>query len=501
MSQTPQKAFTLGKKIGIFSAPLVFVLILLMPQIPYLSADAQKVVAVAAWMLIWWISEAVELPVTSLLPIVLFPILGVLEIKEATAPYGNPIIFLFMGGFIIALALEKWKLHLRIALLIVKMTGTNADGIILGFMLSTAFISMWISNTATTVMMLPIAYSVIQLLSNVVADEDKNKLANFSTAMMLGIAYAASIGGIATIVGTPPNTVMVSIIAETYGYQVTFARWFAIGFPFTVILLIANYWIMVKWIYPSRLGKFAGSTEIIDDELKKLGKMSKGEKMTALVFTLTTLLWIFKDLIALALPFLKLDDTGIAIMAAVALFLIPLDWKRENFVLQWSDTVRLPWGILLLFGGGLSLANALEKTGIIKLIGEGVAGNTSLEIFWVIFLLTTLVVFMTEVMSNVALVTVVVPVVAGITVSLGQNPLWTVIPITIGASCAFMLPMATPPNAIVFSSGYVKVAQMAKVGFYLNIVSIILLMLLAQTLIPYFFDIQEGVLPAWAKTK
>jgi solute carrier family 13 (sodium-dependent dicarboxylate transporter), member 2/3/5 len=493
--------FTLSRKIGLLVAPCLFFIILYLPPLPYLGADAQKVIAVAVWMLCWWITEAVQLPITSLLPIILFPLLGVMDIKEATTPYGNPIIFLFMGGFMIALALEKWNLHLRIALNIVKLTGTNANGIVWGFMVSTALLSMWISNTATTVMMLPIAYSVIQLLSNTVAKSEQHQLANFSTTMMLGIAYSASIGGIATLVGTPPNSVMVSMMDATFHYKISFAQWFMIGFPFAVLLLIVNYWVMVKWLYPIKIADFSGSGAIIDQELAKLGKMSIGEKATSWVFCGTALLWIFKDVLNYMLPFLHLDDTVVAIIASVILFVVPLNWKKESFILQWEDTSRLSWGILLLFGGGLSLANALEKVGIIRWIAQSVTDNSSLSLWMLVWVLVVLAVFMTEIMSNVALVTVLVPVVSAITIGLGQNPLMTVIPITIGASCAFMLPMATPPNAIVFSSGYVKVSQMMRVGFVLNILSIIILMILALTLLPYIFDIQEGVVPEWARVK
>jgi solute carrier family 13 (sodium-dependent dicarboxylate transporter), member 2/3/5 len=502
-NQSPVE-FATSKKIGLFLGPIFCLIILNLPQFSALSPEAQRVIAIAVWMLTWWISEAVNLAVTALLPIVLFPLFQINRVDETTQAYGDTIIFLFMGGFMIALAMEKWNLHLRIALNIVRLTGTNADGIILGFMLATGFLSMWISNTATTVMMLPIANSVIGLLAN--SEElDKKGFSNFSLSMMLGIAYAASIGGIGTLIGTPPNIVFASNIKKMYGYEVTFFQWFMVGFPFAVLLLLCTYWLMVKWIYPNRLKTFKGSEDLIQNELHKLGKMTQPEKLTLIIFVTTALLWIFRQFINLQLDYFKLglqlDDTMIAMIAAIALFITPINFRRGEFLLSWKDTKNLSWGILLLFGGGIALANALAKTGIIKKIGASVAGFEGLDHFMIMALLVTLVVFMTEVMSNVALVAVIVPVIAGIAVGLGENPLWLTVPITIGASCAFMLPMATPPNAIVFSSGYVKVSQMVKLGFIMNILSIIILVIFAQTLLPYFFDIEIGKLPDWVKVK
>ncbi|MCU0447177.1 MAG: DASS family sodium-coupled anion symporter [Microscillaceae bacterium] len=502
-TQTPAE-YALTKKIGLFLGPAIFLLILNLPQFSGLSPEAQRVIAVAAWMLTWWISEAVNLAVTAFLPIILFPMLQVNKMDETTQAYGDTIVFLFMGGFIIALAMEKWNLHLRIALNIVRLTGTNANGIILGFMLATGFLSMWISNTATTVMMLPIANSVIGLLANS-EDLDKKGFANFSLVMMLGIAYAANIGGIGTLIGTPPNIVFASNIKKMYGYEVTFYQWFMVGFPFALCLLLLTYWVMVKWLYPNRLSTFRDSEDLINQELRKLGKMTKSEKLTLIIFVSTALLWIFRQLINLQLTAwqinLQLDDAMIAMIAAIVLFTTPTNFAKGEFLLSWKDTKNMSWGILMLFGGGIALANALAKTGIIKKIGTSVAGLEGLDNFMIMALLVALVVFMTEVMSNVALIAVIVPVIAGIAVGLGENPLWLTVPITIAASCAFMLPMATPPNAIVFSSGYVKVSQMVRAGLVLNILSIIILIVFAQTLLPYFFGIEIGKLPEWVKIK
>jgi sodium-dependent dicarboxylate transporter 2/3/5 len=467
------------KKIGLITAPLLFLLILFLPNtITSLSPEAQKVVAVAVWMVIWWISEAVSLAVTALLPIALFPLLGVMDSKETTAPYSSPIIFLFLGGFVIALALERWNLHKRIALSIVQLTGTNANGIILGFMLATAFLSMWISNTATTVMMMPIALSIIHLLTSN-SKNDKNAR-YFTLAMLLGIAYSANIGGIATLIGTPPNVVFVGIMKENYQLDIDFFMWFKIGFPISIILLTCTYFLLVKVFYPNHLGSFETAKVVLQEELDKLGKMTKGEVKVLIVFVLTALCWILRSSINHLFEEVQLTDAGIAIVATISLFIIPVDWKKDIFILEWKDTKELPWGILLLFGGGLTLAKALEKTGIIQLIGDQIANTSTLELSLTISLLIAVMLFMTELMSNVALTTIFIPVVAGIAISLGISPLRIAIPVTIAASCAFMLPMATPPNAIVFASGEIKVAQMAKIGIFINIIAVILLSIFAN---------------------
>jgi sodium-dependent dicarboxylate transporter 2/3/5 len=318
--------------------------------------------------------------------------------------------------------------------------------------------------------------------------------------MMLGIAYAANIGGIATIIGTPPNTVLAGVLNEKFGYTIDFARWLAFGFPLMLVMLGITYVFLVKILYPNRLGNFEGAQQVIKDELAKLGKISKPERIVLVLFLTTALAWIFKNALNNAFPSWKLTDATIAMLATVALFVTPVDYKNGTFVLEWKDTERLPWGILLLFGGGLSLATALSKVGIIGIIGDavGVVGG-SLNITMIFLILVALMLFMTEIMSNVALTAVLVPVVAGVAVGLNENPLWMTIPVTIASSCAFMLPMATPPNAIVFASGHIKVSQMVRVGVWLNLIAILLLVLLANTILPYIFDIQPGVLPDWAK--
>lgn len=476
-----------SKRIGLFAGPLLFILVLLIPAPSGFSPEAWRVLAVAIFMLSWWVTEAVSLSVTALLPIVLLPFLQVKPIAEASAPYASPIVFLFMGGFMIALAMERWNLHRRIALNIVRITGTNANGIILGFMLATAALSMWISNTATTVMMLPIALSVIGLLRKTgTADVSDVRMRNFALSMMLGIAYAANIGGTATIIGTPPNVVFAGIMSKEFGVEVTFARWMILGLPFAGLMLAITYFFLVRILHPNRLGAFEGAQEIIQEEVDELGPITTGEKRTLAVFITTALLWIFRANLVKLLPFLSLSDAGIAMLATVVLFVVPVDWHRGIFVLKWSDTEKLPWGILLLFGGGLSLAGALSDTGIIDMIGDSFSGVDRAS-FLIILGLTAVSLYLTEIMSNVALVTIFLPVVGAIALGTGIDLLQVAIPVTLASSCAFMLPMSTPPNAIVFASGYITVPNMVRAGFILNIIAIALTAVVAKWVIPLIF--------------
>ncbi len=476
-----------AKKTGLFLGPLAFLVLLLIPAPAVFSPEAWKVMALAAFMLVWWVTEAVPIPVTALLPIVALPLLEVDNMETAAAPYASPIVFLFMGGFMIALAMERWYLHRRIALNIVQLTGTNANGIILGFMLATAALSMWISNTATTVMMLPIATSVIDLLTKDQGDYPERGIRYFALSMMLGIAYAANIGGTATIIGTPPNVVFAGYIRQAFDYEVSFANWMMIGVPFSAVLLAFTYFFVVKILYPNRLGAFSGAGALIEKEVERLGPISTGEKRTLIIFLATALCWIFRVQINNLVPGLGLTDPMIAMIGAVALFVTPVDWKRDVFVIEWRHTEKLPWGILLLFGGGLSLAGALERTGIIDLIGEQFAGVEQAGLF-IILGLAAVSLFLTEIMSNVALVLVLLPVVGGIAVAAGIPPLMVCVPVTLAASCAFMLPMSTPPNAIVFASGHLSIPQMVRAGLILNIITIILVALFTKTLLPLVFE-------------
>ena len=481
------------KKIGLFIGPFILLVVLVSPPPFQLSREAWNVIGLAAIMLIWWVTEAVPIAVTSLLPIVLLPAMQIYGIKTAAAPYASPIVFLFMGGFMLALAMERWNLHRRIALNIVRITGTNANGIILGFMLATAFLSMWISNTATTVMMLPIAVSVIDLLIS----DDKNNSQNmgtkaFAVSLMIGIAYAANIGGTATLVGTPPNVVFAGFLERSYDIKVDFANWMLMAFPFALLLLLITYFMLTKVLFANHLGKFAGASDLIQKKVQQLGNLSRSEAKVLVVFILTALAWITKKHINHGLGLVKangdieLTDHMIAIFATLALFIIPSDGKKDRALLEWKDTERLPWGILLLFGGGLSLADALRHVGLIDLIGAQFSG-LSVSGFIIILGLTAVSLFLTEVMSNVALVTVFLPVVAAVAIGMDINLLYLCIPVTLTASCAFMLPMSTPPNAIVFASGKIQIKDMVKAGLVLNIIAIILIAIWTNSILPLVF--------------
>jgi solute carrier family 13 (sodium-dependent dicarboxylate transporter), member 2/3/5 len=453
----------------IVGGPLVFLLILMVPM--DMPTDAKRVIGVAAWMLVWWVLEAVPIAVTALLPILLFPLTGVLTVEEATAPYGSRYVFLFLGGFIIALALEKWKVHKRIALSIVRLTGDGAKRIVLGFMLASAFLSMWISNTATTLMMLPIAASVVTLLQDD-SKTDKKESSKFALVLMLSIAYAANIGGIATLVGTPPNAAMAGILSDQYGIEVGFMEWMAIGLPFSAVVLWLTYLLLTRVIYPIRIGRFSGGAALIKTELQKLGKTSVSEQRVLMVFVITAALWVFRSPLNKTLGS-DLDDTIIAIIGAVLLFVLPSGTVDEDDkpqrLLDWPDTQKLPWGILLLFGGGLALAKAFDQSGVVDMIASGFESWDPSYTWLLIVAMTVLALFLTELMSNLALVNIMVPVAAAIGVGMGYEPMLLAIPVTLASSCAFMLPMATPPNAIVFASGYIRIPQMARAGVLLNI--------------------------------
>ncbi len=474
----------LSKKIGLLLGPALFFLILYFPTV-LVSESGDRVIAVALWMVTWWITETVSISVTALLPLILFPILKVMALDEVGANYGSPIIFLFFGGFVLALALEKVNLHKRIALNIIKLTGTTPNKVVLGFMIATASLSMWISNTASTVVMLPIALSVIHLLINDADGFTKNDR-NFALSVMLGIAYAANAGGIATVIGTPPNSVLIGLLENEYHIEISFLKWMTLGLPFSILLVWICYLVLVKWLFPNGQLKFQASRAVIQQELDKLGPMSGKEKMVLVIFGATVFLWIFRTVINGIFPALNLSDTIISMTGAIALFAIPYSFKAGDFILVWEDTEKLAWGILMLFGGGLALANGMSVSGIVDLVSNAIA-NAQVSVLVTASLLILLMLFMTELMSNVALIAVLAPVVAGIAIGLDIPLLYLLIPVTIASSCAFMLPMATPPNAIVFASGYIKVHQMARAGIILNMISVVLLVLIFQFILPLLF--------------
>ncbi len=479
------KDFTLSRKIGFIAGPWLCIILLILP-IELINPEIDKVMAIAVWMIIWWITEAVSISVTALIPLALFPLLGIGSIKEVASNYANPIVYLFFGGFVIALALEKVQLHKRIALSILKLTGTKANGIILGFMIATGLMSMWISNTASTVVMLPIAVSVIQLLMDDADGFTKNDK-NFALSIMLGIAFGANIGGMATLIGTPPNSVMLAFLNESYDIDIGFFQWMIMGVPFSIVLMAITYFMITRVFYPNGLGNIGTSENIIQKELDKLGPISKGEKVVLTIFLFTAVSWMLRSQLNALLPTVELTDTTISIIAALLMFIVPINYKKGEFPLLWEDTSRLPWGILILFGGGLALASGLADSGFITMIGDYISSQEDWSVWIVTAVLIFIMLFMTELMSNVALVTILVPLVVGIAIGMDVPVLQMVIPVTLASSCAFMLPMATPPNAIVFASGHVRVDEMARIGVVLNFIAVGLLFALAYFVVPLVF--------------
>lgn len=450
------------------------------------DAGAVKVLTVAGLMITWWVTEALPMPVVALLPLILFPLLKISSMEEAASPYANPVIFLFMGGFMLGLAIEKWNLHRRIALNIIRLTGTSGDRIVLGFILATGLLSMWLSNTATTMMMFPIALSVIHVMKE--NNKGEGNIANFSLTIMLAIAYASNIGGIATIIGTPPNVAYVAYIEKKYSYSVGFMNWMMICTPLAILLLISLYWVMVKWLFPNRIKSDLATRHLIRDELTELGPISINEKRVLVIFISTAFLWITKDIINSSQVVFKLNDSIIALLGALALFICPAKGEKNDSILEWDDTKKMAWGILLLFGGGISLANGLENAGLMQQLGQWLSQFAGNEIILVL-IITIVTMFLSEVMSNVAQVIVFAPVVSSMADAIGINPLLLGIPMTLAASCASMLPMGTPPNAIVFASGHIRLTQMTKAGFVMNIVAVILITLFCWFLLPLLMKI------------
>lgn len=487
-----------------------------------LSADARIVGAVGSLMAIWWMTEAMPLPVTSLMPIVLFPVLTEITPAEATTPYANPIVFLFLGGFLIAIAMQKWNLHRRIALLTLRAVGTQPRQIILGLMIATAFLSMWVSNTATTLMMLPIGLSVLTLvvenskkhgnaqdvdtdaitteltatetLSEVIDDPEVRK---FGVALVLSIAWAATIGGLGTLLGSPPNAIVAGYISEELGQTVGFAQWMMLGVPIVVVFIGISWLLITMVVFRFNLKEIPGGKQLIQKEIDDLGRMSQGEWVVLAVFVVAAFFWIAPGILT-GIPAIgesegwaflnRFNDTVTAIAAGVILFLIPGD-KRGNMTLKWKDAENgLPWGVLLLFGGGLSLAAAVAATGLDAWFGDQVGGLGALPLILLLAVVVTIVLLLTEITSNTATAAAFIPILGGVAIGLGIDPITLLIPAALAATCAFMLPVGTPPNAIVFASGHVKISEMVKGGVVLNVVGIVLITLFTVLLGPWAFD-------------
>ncbi|SFG80272.1 SLC13 family permease [Neptunomonas qingdaonensis] len=455
--------------IGLIGGPVAAIIILLLPAPEGMPLEAWRLVAMAVWMVGWWLTEAVPIPATALLPMILMPLLSIDKIKPVAANYAHPLIYLFLGGFLLAAAMQHVGLHRRIALKIVSRIGSSPSRIILGFMLATAFLSMWISNTATTIMMFAVGLSVIDFISK--QTEDKKVVRNFGVALMLSIAYSASIGGVGTLIGTPPNALLASFLQSTYNIEITFFNWMLLGVPVVVIMLPATWLLLTKLLFPSHQIAIEDPGSVVERELKSLGIMSRGEKLVGIVFLCAALGWIFRGLLV-KLTGLPLNDTIIALLAAMVLFAVPISRARGEFALDWEAARNVPWGVLLLFGGGLALASGFKSTGLAEWIGSSVAG-IDISTVLLVLLVIVVIVYLTEITSNTASTATFLPILAAVAVGFGLDPRILTIPVALAASMAFMMPVATPPNAIVFSYEQMELRDMVRAGFLLNILAII----------------------------
>ena len=479
--------------LGLILGPILFLVIMIFVDAKGLSFEAKCILASTAWMAIWWVTECVPISVTALLPIVLFPLTGGMDLATTTAAYGHKLVFLFVGGFLIALAIEKWHLHKRLALNIIRVTGSNKSRVILGFMLATAFLSMWISNTATSIMILPVGLAIIsQLKDDPKTVENENEV--FGKSLMIAIAYSASIGGMATLIGTPPNMVLAGVVEESYGIKLNMFDWMKFGVPLSSFLLFVCWLYLTKIAFKFKNEEFSAGKEEILRQINKLGKFSNEEIKVLIVFTLTALGWIFRGSIETIFP--MIDDTIIAIFFAVTLFIIPTKNQKTNTtLLVWNDTVKLPWGILILFGGGMAIASAFGKSGLALWIADLLTNLNDVSLFLIILIIVTSINLLTEVTSNMATTAMLLPVLVTIALAIDVHPYFLLVAATLAASCAFMLPISTPPNAVVFGSGFLKIEDMFKKGVWMNLISIITITLVVYYALPYVFEMTAELLP------
>ncbi len=476
----------MSRRFNIILGPsLFFIFYFLIHPFDGMNSESHAIFCSVLWIATWWITEAIPIPVTSLLPLVLFPLTGGLDLKLTASSYGDKIIYFYMAGFFLAIAMEKWNLHKRIALNIINVVGYNKKSMVLGFMIATAFLSMWLSNTSTSIMMLPIGIAIVSQVSL------KNTIlnSNFGKVLMLGIAYSASIGGFATIYGTPPNLILLSNIEEYFNLSIDFSSWFIMAFPLSCMLLFICWYYLVNFSFDlSSLSNVSKGT--ISSKIEELGKIKYEEKAVLLIFIVFILGLLSKQFISEFIP--QIDDTIIALSIAIFLFLIKSS-DGENNLIEWSDGVKLPWGIILLFGGGLSIATAMKSSGLALWIGELAYNIDSLDLILIVLIIVVIVNFLTEITSNLATVSMLLPILASISISLGIHPYIIMVSATIAASCAFMLPVATPPNAVVFGSGYLKMTDMVKTGLVMNVISIVIVSLYVYFMLPILWDIDISV--------
>ena len=472
--------------VGLLLGPVLFIIILLLPLPHGMSPQGLSVAAVTVLMAVWWVTEAIPIPATALLPVVLFPLLGVLSGSEVTRAYGNHLIYLFLGGFLIAVTMERWNLHHRIALHTIRVVGQTPQRIVLGFMLATAFLSMWISNTATTMMMVTIAIAVLKEVEHEL--EHAPGQIWFGTVLMLGICYAASIGGVATLIGTPPNAIFAGVVENTYGVSISFTDWMAFALPLSMVMLAVTWWYLTRILRQGTQARLPGGKQLILQQLERLGPMTRQEKQVAAVFTSVALLWILRGLYQPA-GLAMVKDSTIAIAGALLLFLIPVNLQKREFLLDWKTAVTIPWDIIILFGGGFALAQGFGESGLTRWLAEQLSVLQGVDTLLVIAAVVLLVIFLTEVTSNTATASLLLPVMGALASAIDVSPFGLMVAAVIAASFAFMLPVATPPNAIVFSSRYISIMQMVRVGFLLNLVGVVIITGFVYLLLPVLWGV------------
>ena len=471
--------------VGRILGPAIFVVMLLTDQWQgVMSTEAWRVAAVGLWMAVWWATEAIPVPVTAFLPLVVFEPLGISSLRDAAAPYANPTIYLFLGGFMMALALERWNLHRRIALAVIDNAGTDGRRLIGGFMLVCAILSMWMTNTSTTMMLLPIVLSVSAVMNDNVPDLSEKTRQDFQIAMLLGLAYSASIGGLATLIGTPPNALLMGFMAENYDIEISFARWMVVGIPVSFVMLPIAWLLLTRFLYPCDIPANEAVKNHLHELREQLGPMSTPERRIAIIFVCLIASWMFRRPISGWLGINGVSDAGIVMTAAMLLFMLPSGDAKQPRLMTWEDVTRLPWGVLILFGGGLSLAAGVSNSGLALWLGEQLAPLNAWGTAVLVVASVAMVIFLTELTSNLATTATLLPVMGAIAIQAGVPPIVLTVPITIAASCAFMLPVATPPNAIVFSTGAISIPQMVRAGIFLNLIGIIIVSIAALILAP-----------------
>lgn len=493
-------AYNKPQTVGLVLGPLLFALVALFFHPADLSFEGRMVLATTLWVAVWWITEAIPIPATSLLPIILLPITGALDGSTVTAAYGNPIIFLFLGGFMIALAMEKWDLHKRIALTIISVLGTSTNSIVFGFMAATGFLSMWVSNTAAVMMMLPIGtaivYQVSQELGKNGGEVDSKEIDKFSKALIFGVGYGGTIGGLGTLIGTPPNIILAAVVNQLFGVEISFANWLMFAFPVVLVLLVLGWLMLTYLIYPISFRNLPGGKELIKKEKEALGKISFEEKAVLGVFIFAAFFWITRSFLwqgqIINIP--GISDAMIAISAAILLFLLPSK-NKGGCLLNWDIARDVPWGILLLFGGGLAIAAGFGSSGLAGWIGNQMSVLQGMNFILVILLATGIVLFLTEITSNTATATMILPVLASLALALNIHPFALMVPAAMAANCAFMLPVGTPPNAIIFATGKIKITEMVRNGFGLNIISMFLITAAVYFLLPMLWGVDLTVYP------